>query len=233
VPDAKNGDDADEGLDVVGGRAGQGPREVTHFGHLSHWDPKPPQSQDTPNGSSCICHTSTLKGLTSYLVIALFASLLGVLIALIAASSNVRKRGAKVRALIASDQAILQSLPPGSPAAIQLDARIQATVTMYARNLILPSARRGAAVMAGISLALFAGALTLALKNHSSQGDQFVYPLVGGLFAANVVLCLRTLLHRNLIWATPDPAESHVEPEAIAEDDDNVNPTEKAADQPV
>jgi hypothetical protein len=106
------------------------------------------------------------------------------------ASSNVRKHGAKVRALIASDQAIFQSLPPGSAAANQLDARIQATVTMYASQVVLPAARRGAAIMGVISLALLAGSLTMALKNHSSQGDQFVYPFASGFMAANLGLCL-------------------------------------------
>jgi uncharacterized membrane protein len=166
-------------------------------------------------------------------VIALFASLLGVLIALMVASSSVRRGNAKVRALIASDQAILQSLPPGSLAAIQLDARIQATVTMYASKLVLPSARRGAAVMGVISVGLLAGALALTLKNHSSQGDQFVYPFVSGFFAANVGLCLRTLLHRNLVWAAPDPEAARVDQGVIAEDDDNSSAAEKAAGQPI
>ena len=155
------------------------------------------------------------------------------LIALMVASSNVRKHGAKVRALIASDQAIFQSLPPGSAAANQLDARIQATVTMYASQVVLPAARRGAAIMGVISLALLAGSLTMALKNHSSQGDQFVYPFASGFMAANLGLCLRTLLHRNVTSSPPDPEVPPVEPEVIAGNDDNSRQTEKAADQPV
>ena len=153
------------------------------------------------------------------LVIALFASLLGVLLALMAASSNTRRGKAKVRALIASDQAILQSLPPGSLAAIQLDARIQATVTVYASNVVLPSARRGAAVMGVISMGLLAGALALAVRNRSSEADQFVYPLLSGFFAANVGFCVRVLLHRNVVWATPEPETTSVGQGVIAEDD--------------
>jgi hypothetical protein len=169
----------------------------------------------------------------SYVVLTLIASVLGMLIALMIASSGTRKHGAKLRALIASDQAILQSLPPGSAAAKQLDARIQATVTIYAAKLVLPAARRGAAIMGAISLALLAAMLTMALENHSSQGDQFVYPLASGFMAANVGLCLRTLLHRNPELAPPDPDVSAVEPEVIAGDDDNSSATEQAADQPV
>jgi len=107
-------------------------------------------------------------------VIILFGGLLGVLLALIVVGSSAPKGKAKVRALIASDQAILQSLPPGSLAANVLDARIQATVTMYAGDLVLPSARRGAAVMSVITAGFLAGALALAWNNHSIKGDQFV-----------------------------------------------------------
>jgi hypothetical protein len=161
------------------------------------------------------------------------ASLLGVLMALLATSSSARRRSAKVRALIASDQAILQSLSPGSLAAMQLDARIQATVTVYASKAVLPGARRGAAVMGVMSVGFLAGALALLWKNHSSQGDQFVYSFVFGFLATNVVLCLRVLFHRNLVWATPDPEAARVGHGVIAEDDDNCNPTEKAAGQPI
>jgi len=168
----------------------------------------------------------------SYLVIALIASLLGVLTALMVAGSNVRRSSAKLRALIASDQAILHSLPPGSHAAIQLDARIQATVSVYARKRVLPSARRGAAVMCVISLGFLAWVLVLALKNHSSQSDQFVYPFVSGFFATNVGYCLRTLFHRNLVWATASE-EAIVDQALIAEDDGNSSPTEKSIGQPI
>jgi uncharacterized membrane protein len=165
-------------------------------------------------------------------VIALIASLLGVLFALMAASSNSRRGKAKVRALIASDQAILQSLAPGSLAAIQLDARIQATVTVYASNFVLPSARRGAAVMGVISMGFMAGSLALAVKNHSSEGDQFVYPLVSGFFAANVGFCVRILLHRNQVWAAPEPEATGVGQGVAAEDDGRLDELPEALPNP-
>jgi hypothetical protein len=160
-------------------------------------------------------------------VIALIASLLGVLIALMADSAGTRSGKAKVRALIASDQAILQSLPPGSLAATQLDARIQATVTVYAGSFVLPSARRSAAVMGVISVGFLTALLALAVKNHSSAGDQIVYPFGSGFFATFVVLSVRQLLHRNLVWGTPEPETTSVDQGANAEDDGRLdNPPE-------
>lgn len=166
-------------------------------------------------------------------MIILFGGLLGVLLALIVVGSSAPKGKAKVRALIASDQAILQSLPPGSLAANVLDARIQATVTMYAGDLVLPSARRGAAVMSVITAGFLAGALALAWNNHSIKGDQFVYPCVAGFFAVIEGSFLRTLLHRNPVWATQDPDADHADQGVIAEDDGKSSLTEKAADQSI
>lgn len=166
-------------------------------------------------------------------MITLFGSVLGVLVALMAGGASARKGKAKVRALIASDQAIFQSLPPGSPAAEVLNARIQATVTMYANDLVLPGARRGAAVMSVITGGLLAGVLVLAWNNHTTEGDQFAYPFFAGFFAANVGLCLRILLHRNLVRATPDPETAHLNQEVTAQDDDSSSPTEKAAGLPI
>ncbi len=164
-------------------------------------------------------------------MITLFGSLLGVLVALIVVGSSARKGKAKVRALIASDQAILQSLPPGSLAANVLDTRIQATVTMYASDLVLPSARRGAAVMSVVMAGFLAGALALAWNNHSISGDQFVYPFVAGYFAVTVGFFLRTLFHRNRVWATPDPEAADVDQGVLAADDDKSSPTENPAGQ--
>jgi len=135
----------------------------------------------------------------------MIGSFLGVFFRLMVASSSARAGSAKLRALIASDQAILQSLPPGSLAAIQLDARIQATVTVYATGLVLPKARRNAAVMVVVWVGFLAVALALALKSNASEGDQFVYSLAAGFFAATVGVYVRVLFHRNLVLATADP----------------------------
>ena len=165
-------------------------------------------------------------------MIILFGGLLGVLLALIVVGSSAPKGKAKVRALIASDQAILQSLPPGSLAANVLDARIQATVTMYAGDLVLPSARRGAAVMGGISAVFLAGFLGVAWNNRSTEVEQFVWSFFPGFFAVNVGLCLRILLHRNRMWATPAPEAASVGQGVIAEDDGKLDKRPEALPNP-
>jgi len=167
-------------------------------------------------------------------VIILFGSLFGVLVGLIVVGSSAPKGKAKLRALIASDQAILQSLPPGSRAANVLDARIQTNVTIYASGLVLPSARRGAAVMSVITAVCLAGALGLAWNNHSIKGDQFVYPFVAGLFAVMVWFFLGILLHRNPAWTTQNLDAAHVDQGIVLPpDDDNSSPTERPAGQPI
>jgi len=156
-----------------------------------------------------------------------------VLVALIVVGASAPKGNEKVRALIASDQAILQSLPPGSLAANVLEARIQATVTVYAGNLVLPGARRGAAVMSVVTAGFLAGAVSLAWNNHSIKGDQFVYPCVAGFFAVIEGSFLRTLLHRNPVWATQDLEAAHVDQGIVVADDDSSSPTERSTDQPI
>jgi hypothetical protein len=162
----------------------------------------------------------------------LFGGVLGVLVALIASGVNASKGKAKVRALIASDQAILQSLTSGSPAADVLDARIQATVTVYANNLVLPSARRGAAVMGGISAVFLTGFLAVAWNSRSTEVEQFVWSFFPGFFAVNVGLCLRILLHRNRMWATPAPEAASVGQGVIAEDDGKLDKLPEALPNP-
>jgi hypothetical protein len=131
-------------------------------------------------------------------------SLIGMLFALMVAGFNARRGKAKVRALIASDPVILRSAPPGSLAANVLDAPIQATVTMYACDPVRPRARWASAAEGVISAGLVA-AMTLAWGYDSIRGYQRLNPFVTGFFAVNVVLCLRILLHRNVVSATPDP----------------------------
>lgn len=156
-----------------------------------------------------------------------FDSLFGMLVAFMVAGFNARRGKAKVRVRVASDQVILQSAPPGSVAANVLDARIQATVTMYACDPVRPRARWASAAEGVISAGLVAG-MTLAWGYYSIPGYQRLNPFVTGFFAVNVVLCLRILLHRNVVSATPDPEAGQVD-RVIA--DDNSSPTEKAAGQ--
>lgn len=173
--------------------------------------------------------TCTASALTSNLVIHFVDSLIGMLVALMVAGFNARRGKAKVRALVASDQVILQSLPPGSLAASVLDAPIQATVTMYACDPVRRSARWASVVEGVISAGLVAG-MTLAWGYDSFPGYQRLNPFVTGFFAVNVVLCLRILLHRNVVSVTPDPEAAQVD-RGVADESDNSSPTEKAAGQ--
>jgi len=147
------------------------------------------------------------------------------------AASGARSGSAKLRALIASDQVILQSLPPGSLAATQLDTRIQAAVTVYTSGLVLPNARRNAAFMGFLWSGCLAVALTWAWKNHSSAGDQFVYSFTTGFFAGNVSVCLRVLFHRNRLLVTLEDA-ARADQAVTADDGDSSSPAENAASYP-
>ena len=81
--------------------------------------------------------------------------------------------------------------------------------------------------MGGSSVGVRQGLLALAGKNHSSAGDQIVYPFGSGFFATFVVISVRQLLHRNLVWGTPEPETTSVDQGVNAEDDGRLdNPPE-------
>ena len=107
------------------------------------------------------------------LVIDVLPAVVGILIGLIVVGFDTRRNGAKTRALIASDQAILASLPPASEAANQLSARIQATTTLYATGRVVPRLRRPAAIQAALTGVAMIVILVTTLQQHSSGDHAF------------------------------------------------------------
>src|SRR5690242_13032855 len=87
------------------------------------------------------------------------AGLCGVLAALTLLSANRRSNGSKVRQIIERDQRLLAGLAPGTPAAITLESRIQATTLVYATGWVTRRARVRAALS---SLALLAVVVVVA-----------------------------------------------------------------------
>ena len=123
-------------------------------------------------------------------MIDLLPAVVGILIALILIGLDTRRSGVKVRALIASDQTILASLPAGSPAAEQLSARIQATTSLYATGQVLPRTRRPAAIQAILFATVMVIVLITTWQKHTQPGDVPVAAFMEGFFG--------TLLYRSL-----------------------------------
>lgn len=121
-------------------------------------------------------------GLRCCLVIDVLPAVVGILLALAIIGFDTRRSGAKTRALIASDQAILASLPAGSAAATQLSARIQVTTTLYATGQVLPRARRPAAIQAALMAVVMIVVLVTTWQRHSHPGDIGFAALFEGFF---------------------------------------------------
>lgn len=129
---------------------------------------------------------------------ALIAFALGVLASV--AINSLRSRGAssKTRRIIARDQAILRGLAPGSHAAALMEARIQATTTLYATGQRLPAARWATAFAGVLSAVLLVGVLVLLLQTPRQDGRNLILlPLLAGLFAADAARCAWVLLRQK------------------------------------
>jgi hypothetical protein len=119
-------------------------------------------------------------------VINVLPAVIGILIGLAIIGFSTRRNGAKTRALIANDQAILASLPAGSAAATQLSARIQATTTLYVTGQVLPRARRAAAIQAALMAVVMIVVLVTTWQKHSHPGDIGFAAFYEGLFGTFV-----------------------------------------------
>ncbi len=134
-------------------------------------------------------------------------AVIGILIALAIIGFDTRRNGAKIRALIASDQAILASLPVGSPAAVQLSARIQATTTLYATGQVLPRDRRPAAIQSAlIGLVMVVVGIT-TWQNYTQPGDVPFAALMEGFFGTVLYKALSVLRRANAAHAAAKERE--------------------------
>ena len=141
------------------------------------------------------------------LVIDVLPAVIGILIALAIIGFDTRRNGAKVRALIAGDQAILASLPAGSPAAAQLSARIQATTTLYATGQVLPRARRPAAIQSAVvGLVMVVVGIT-TWQNHAQPGDVPFAAFMEGFFGTALYKSLSVFRRANAAHAAAKEKE--------------------------
>jgi hypothetical protein len=130
----------------------------------------------------------------------LLAAICGVLLTLWMNSIGKGKREQRAYDFIASQQRTLQALDPTSYAAVQLRQQIEAEVLLLNNNLVHPSPRRRAAVLAVIyGAATAAQAVWFHGLTAPSQSDKLVTAFAWGWFGSQALMALRVALHRNRI----------------------------------